>query len=174
MGQGFTKVFNDDLIDTGPTARNSSTDATMLDERIDQIHTPFLKPQLPSIAERNHSVLTCPTGACNLNTFEEPPSIEESLQIFDDEVFSPPVTLINYPILFNFLNQPHSQAVPHDDVEVMKANQHDVVVQPPPEPPDEYAELTSRLCTSMKVKKEGIRGSWREIGDRERRGAPDS
>ena len=92
VGQGFTKVFNDDLIDTGPTARNSSTDATMLDERIDQIHTPFLKPQLPSIAERNHSVLTCPTGTCNLNTFEEPPSIGEGLQIFDDEVFSPPVT----------------------------------------------------------------------------------
>ena len=107
-------------------------------------------------------------------TFEESPSIEESLESFDDEVFSPPVTLINYPILFNFLNQPHSQAVHHDDVEVMKANQHDVVVQPPPEPPDEHAELTSRLCTSMKVKKEGIRGSWREIGDRERRGAPDS
>ena len=138
LGQGSTRVPNDDLIDTAPTARNSSTDATMLDEITDQIHTPSMPPQLPRIQERNQSVITCPTGTCNLNTIEEPSSIEENLDTFDDEVFSPPVTPENYPILFSFLNQTHSEAAPRDGVDVIEANQHDAV-QPPPEPPDEQA-----------------------------------
>ena len=62
LGQGSPKVLNDNLIDNGPTARNSSTDATMLDEVTDQIQTSSMPPQLPSIPERNHSVITCPTG----------------------------------------------------------------------------------------------------------------
>ena len=121
-----------------------------------------------------------------MNTFEEPFSIEENLENFDDEVFSPPVTPENYPILFNFLNQPHSPIVPLYDVDVMGVNQHDVV-QPPPEPPDDsivqftlqderprrFPRVDYQALHEHGGREGGVQGGWRGRRDRERRGAPE-
>ena len=54
------------------------------------------------------------------------------------EVFSPPLTPENDPILFNFADQPHSQDIHHDVVEVNLPDYHEVT-QPPPIPPDDHA-----------------------------------
>ena len=88
-------------------------------------------------------------------------------------MFSPPVTPENYPILFNFLNQPHSQ----DDVDVLEANQHDVA-QPPPEPPDDertrrFPRVDYQALHEHGGQEGGFQGGWRGRRDRERRGAPE-
>ena len=102
-------------------------------------------------------------------------------------VFSPPVTPENYPILFNFTEQPLSQDIHHEAVEKVQANHHEAT-QPPPEPPDDqdvdqlsvqggrprrfprvdYEALDKYGCQGT-----GQEGRWRERRDRERRGAPD-
>ena len=67
LGQGSPKVIHDDYIDTVQTARNSSTDVALLDGAIEQFYIPPEPPMLPSIPERNQSVITCPTGTCDSN-----------------------------------------------------------------------------------------------------------
>ena len=117
LGQRFSEVVDDDSIDTVPAAKNSSTDATLLDEASDQMHTRSVSPQ---------PLTTCPNDTCNLEIIEELSSLEENLGAFDDEVLSPPLTPENDPVLFNFANQPHSQDIHHDAVEVIQAEYHEV------------------------------------------------
>ena len=89
----------------------------MLDEASDQMHTRSVSPQ---------PLTTCPNDTCNLETIEELCSLKENFGAFDDEVFSPPLTPENDPVLFNFANQPHSQDIHHDAVEVIQAEYHEI------------------------------------------------
>ena len=187
LGQGSPKVVHEELIDNTHTARNSSTDVALLDEVNDQIHTPSEPPQLPSIQERNQSVITCPTGTCDTKTIDQLPSIEDNLDSTIDEVFSPAVTRDNYPILFNFAAQPISQVIQHDAAEVIQADHHETV-QPPPEPPDyqaadqvnfqgrrprRFPRVDYEALNEYGVQGRRLQGGLGGRRDRERRGAPE-
>ena len=162
LDQRFSEVVHDDSIDTVPAAKNSSTDATLLDEASDQMHTRSVSPQ---------PLTTCPNDTCNLETIVELCSLEENLGAFDDEVFSPPLTPENDPVLFNFANQPHSQDIHHDAVEVIQADYHEVD-QPSLTPPDDRA--THQALHEYGGQRRRLQGGLRGRRDRERRGAPDS
>ena len=117
----FSRVVDDDSIVTVPMASNSSTDATLLDEASDQMYIPSLSTQIP--------LTTCPNDTCNLETIKELSCVEESLGAF--EVLSSPLTPENYPVLFSFLNQPHSQNTHLNADKVIQADYHEVA-QPSP------------------------------------------
>ena len=172
-------------MDNAPTARNSSTDIALLDETIDQIHNQPETTQLPCIPERLQSVITCPTGTCDLKSIEELPSIEANLDdAYTEEVFSPSVSQENYPILFNFVDIPQSQI--DYDADKEEAPQLEVV-QPPPKPNDttdthntpyegrsrRFPRVDYAALHEYGRHETGQQGGPRERRDRECRGAPD-